>query len=131
MMKKSFVALILAIQLLLVISGAFADGVIPRADEVFVDANAVLYRGKYVLFTAVSTEVIDSVSVTSVKLEQKVNGEWSVVRSLPCPPNQTSCLRYSKTVYYTSQITTGTFRIVATFSVDGHLTTRTSNECTF
>lgn len=130
-MKKRFIAVILVIQFLLTISCSFADAITPRADLVFQDANAILCSGKFVVFTASTYDVSGSVSVTSARLEQKVNGTWSYVTDLSCPPSQTSCLRYMQTEYYTSEISTGTYRVVVTFCADGHSITRPSNERTF
>lgn len=130
-MKKRLISVVLVIQLLLVMSCSFAEEITPRADLVFQNATAALCSGKYVVFTALTHEMADSVSVTSVRLEQKVNGKWSYVTTLACPTSQTACLRYSQTKYYTSEISTGTYRVVVTFCADGHSITRTSNERTY
>lgn len=131
MMKMRFVSVILAIVMLMTISCAYADEVMPRADLVFESATAALCSGKFVVFTALTYDIADSVSVTSVQLEQKVDGNWEYVTDLACPSEQTSCFRYSQTVYYTSEISTGTYRVVVTFCADGHSITRTSNERTY
>lgn len=131
MTKVKLISIVLVIQLLLTMSCAFADEITPCADLVFQNATAALCSGRYVVFTALTHEVSESVSVTSVLLEQKVNGSWSYVTNLACPDSQTSCLRYSQTKYYTSEISTGTYRVVVTFCADGHSITRTLNERTF
>lgn len=130
-MKKRLIAIIIAILLCSTFSCAVAGEITPRADLVFQNATPTLCSGKYVVFSALTYEVSDSVSVTSVRLEQNVDGEWVYITSLTCPPSQTSCLRYSQTEYYTSEIGTGTYRVVATFCADGHSITRTSNERTY
>lgn len=131
MMKMRLISMILAIVMLLAIPCAYADEVMPRADLVFQSATATLSSGKFVVFSALTYDIADSVSVTSVQLERKVNGNWVYVTNLACPPEQTSCFRYSQTVYYTNEISTGTYRVVATFCADGHSITRNSNERTF
>ncbi len=131
MRKIRLISVIMAIQMLLTLSCAFADQITPRADLVFQNATAALSSRKYVVFSALTYDVADSVSVTSVRLEQKVNGTWSYVTDLSCPPSQTSCYRYMQTEYYTSEISTGTYRVVVTFCADGHSITRPSNERTF
>lgn len=130
-MKIRLISVFMAIMLIMTISCALADEITPRADLVFQNATASLCSGKYVVFTALTYDVADSVSVTSVRLEQKVNGTWSYVTDLSCPPSQTSCFRYSQTEYYTSEISTGTYRVVVTFCADGHSITRPSNERTY
>jgi len=130
-MKIRLVSAFVAILVLLTATYSYAEGLTPRADLVFQDANAILCSGKYVVFTASTYDVADSISVTSVRLEKKVNGEWSTDRDLPCPSAQNDCIQYTSTVYYTSAISTGTYRIVVTFCADGHSITRTSNERTY
>ena len=130
-MNKRFVGVILSVLLLYFCSYSYADEIVPRADLVFADANAILYSGKYVTFTASTYGASDVVSVTAVRLEQKIDGEWSLVTTLTCPSSQTNCLRYVQTVYYNNEIGTGTYRVVATFCADGHSITRTSNERTY
>lgn len=130
-MKKRIIGVILSVVLLFSLSYSYADEIAPCADLVFVDANAILYSGKYVTFTASTYDGSDVVSVTAVRLEQKIDGEWSFVTTLTCPSSQTDCLRYAQTVYYTNEIGTGTYRVVATFCADGHSITRTSNERTY
>lgn len=130
-MKKRIMTVIMVLQLLLAVSSAYADTLMPCADLVFQEATPILCSGKCVVFSALVYEVADSVSVTSVLLEQKVNDTWKYVTNLSCPASQTSCFRYSQTEYYTSEIGTGTYRVVVTFCADGHSITRTSNERTF
>lgn len=130
-MIKRIVALVLSIQLMLALTFSIAEGISPRADLVFADANAILGSGKYVVFTSSTYDVADSVSITEVQLEQKVNGVWTYVKNLTCPSSQTNCVQYTRTVYYTDEIGKGTYRIVATFCADGHSITRTSNERTY
>ena len=130
-MNKRIIAIVMVFQLLLAMSCSYAENISPRADLVFADANAILCSGKYVVFTSSTYELSGTVSVPAVHLEKKVNGEWTYVTDLECPPSQSSCLRYSQTVYYTEEIGTGTYRVVATFCADGHSITRTSNERTY
>lgn len=130
-MKKRYYMVILAILCLFSITCSLAEDVSPCADTVFADATPILYSGKYVVFTASTYEVMDSVCVTSVRLEKKINGSWTHVKYLKCPTPQADCLQYTRTVYYTSEIGTGTYRVVATFNADGHSITRTSNERTY
>lgn len=131
MNKIRVLSIIMALLLLVPISYSFADEIAPCADLVFQNAGATLCPGKYVVFTALTYDVAESVSITSVQLEQEVNGNWTYIADLECPPAQTSCFRYSQTKYYTSEISTGTYRVVVTFCADGHSITRTSNERTF
>ncbi len=131
MKRMKWISVFVASLLFLTISCSFADEITPRADLVFQSATPTLCSGRYVVFSALVYDVADSVSVTSVQLEKKVNSTWTYVTDLICPPEQTSCLRYLQTVYYTNEIATGTYRVVVTFCADGHSITRTSNERTF
>lgn len=131
MTKAKLISAIMIFLLLMTFSCSFAEEITPRADLVFQNASATLCSGKFVVFTALTYDIADSVSVTSVQLEKKVNGNWSYVTDLACPSEQTSCFRYSQTEYYTSDISTGTYRVIVTFCADGHTITRTSNERTF
>lgn len=124
-------SIIMVFLLLVSVSCSFADEIVPRADLVFQNVNATLYSGKYVLFTALAYQEAESISVTSVRLEQKVNGAWVYVTNLACPPAQSSCIRYNQMKYYTSEISSGTYRVVVTFCADSYYATRTSAECTF
>lgn len=130
-MNKRAIAIVIVAQLLLIMSCSYAESISPRADLIFADANVILCSGKYVMYTSSTYEVADDVCVAAVHLEKKVDGKWTFVTDLECPPGQRSCLRYSQTVYYTDRIDTGTYRVVATFCADGHPITRTSNERTF
>lgn len=130
-MKMRLISVAISIVMMLTVSCSFADEVMPRADLVFQSAYATLCSGKYVVFSAFTYDMADSISVTSVQLEQKINENWSYVTDLTCPSEQTACYRYSQTEYYTSEISTGTYRVVVTFCADGHSITRTSNERTY
>ena len=131
MNRIRMLSVIMVFLLLMSVSFSFADEIAPRADLVFQNANATLCSGKYIVFSALTYDEADSISVTSVRLEQKVNGSWSYVTNLACPSSQSSCIRYNQTKYYTSEISTGTYRVVVTFCADGHSITRTSNERTY
>ena len=130
-MTIRLISAIMTLLLLMTATYSYAEGLTPRADLVFQDANAILFSGKYVVFTASTYDVADSISVTSARLEKKVNGVWTVDKDLACPAVQNNCIQYTSTVYYTSEISTGTYRIVVTFCADGHSITRTSNERTY
>lgn len=131
MMRIRLVTVTVAILLLLTISCSFAEAMMPRADLVFQDATVILCSGKYVVFTASTFDEAESIKVTQVRLQQKVNGEWTYVKNLKIPSKQDNCIQYTSTVYYTDDISTGTYRVVASFSADGHSITRTSNERTY
>lgn len=132
MNKRLVGILLLVVQCIVYLSScAYAESVLPCADEVFSEATIVLYKGKYVTYTASSVYTLASIAVTSAHLEVKVDGEWTFVCNLTCPPSRTNTFDFTHTMYYTDQISTGTYRVVATFTADGHSITRTSNERTY
>ncbi len=106
--------------------------VTPRADIVFESASAFLASNKLVVFNCVAYAVYDRISITSVWLEQQVNGEWEYVKSLT-PPSYvaTKMPAYGAEVNYSSDIGSGTFRVGFTVDADGYSISRYSNTRTF
>lgn len=113
-------------------SVAVAEQVEPRADLYFDSATAFLATDKRVVFDCTTYDVHDQISITNVWLEQKVDGDWTTIKSLPSPTNiAQNTLSYGAVADYSEAIGVGTFRIGFTANADGHTITRYSNSRTF
>lgn len=133
MNRKRTVCLLLCLLMTLMSTVAFANEVAPRADLYFNSASAFLASNKLVVFDCVAYAVYNRISITSVWLEQKIDGEWEYVKSLT-PPSYvaTNMADYGAEVDYSSSITgTGTFRVGFTVDADGYSISRYSNSRTF
>lgn len=130
---KKMIALSFLLSLLLFASAAQADGVAPHADEVFTSITITLYSNRKVDYEAVTQDICSYIEVSACSLYQLINGEWKYIRALRKPSGrETDDLLYSRTVSYTqSEIGSGTYKIGARFTADGHSVTRYSNQKTF
>lgn len=129
--KWMCVACILVLSLSLIIP-AMAETTQPRADLYFGSAGAYLASDKYVTFSCTTYDVHSQISIVSVWLEKKVNGEWQYVKALTRPSYVArNAISYAIDVNYSSSIGTGTYRVGFTASADGHEITRYSNNRTF
>ena len=132
-MKRVAVWLVLMSLFVSCIGTAYAQDVMPRADEVFHRASASLYSDKWVTYNCVVMSVVGELKITSCWLQKKIDGAWVWQRSLPTGgvvSNATNSLAYD--VDYSSYITgAGTYRVGFTANADGHTITRYSNERTF
>ena len=111
----------------------FADEPALCADTVFGSASAFLSSSKLVVFDCTLYDVHNRISVTSVWLEQEINGEWEYVKSLNAPSYVAiNMMDYGVEVDYSTSITgTGTFRVGFTVDADGYSISRYSNSRTF
>lgn len=102
--------------------------VMPCADIVFESATAFLASNKLVVFDCIAYDIYDRISITSVWLEQDIDGEWEYVKSLT-PPSYVSINMpdYGAEVDYSDSIGTGTFRVGFTVDADGYSISRYSN----
>lgn len=126
-MKKKLFALMLA-ALLLLSATAFAAS---RASTVFSSATVSLSSGKTATFNATASSYSSSISVTSVRLYVKTGDTWTYARSLPVPATTSSGLTFRASKDYSAYISSGTYRINATFSADAGTVTRVSNTVTY
>lgn len=109
-----------------------AEEVVPCADSVFGSASAYLSASKSVIFNCTTLGVKSSISITSVWLEEKINGEWEYSKALTPPSLVVSnAADYSTVSYYSSDIGSGTFRVGFTVNADGHAISRYSNSQTY
>ena len=133
MNRKRTACLLLCVLVTLMSTLAFANEATPRADLYFNSASAFLASNKLVVFDCVAYAVYNRISITSVWLEQKIDGEWEYVKSLT-PPSYvaTNMADYGAEVDYSASITgTGTFRVGFTVDADGYSISRYSNSRTF
>ena len=96
-------------------------------------ASAFLSSNKLVVFNCVAYDVHNRISITSVWLEQQIDGEWEFVKSLSAPSYVAiNMMDYGAEVDYSASITgTGTFRVGFTVDADGYSISRYSNSRTF
>lgn len=132
-MKRGTKGLIFfATVLLLVMGVAAAREIMPLADSEFVSASPILLASKNVSFSATTRTIKSSISVTSCRLEEKVNPSVWMGIEVPVPSYvATNTLGYTTTKDYSEYIDSGTYIFYATFDADGHTVTRSSGERTF
>lgn len=129
---KKLVCIAMTIAVLLTLSvSAVAEDVSTCADEVFWDACINLMSSGQIYYTASTADTCNEISVSNCYLQQSVNGAWKTVATLPNPGAIANTYSYLTTTNGAGYITSGTYRVVATFTADGHSITRTSNERTF
>ena len=128
----SVLSLTLALMCLTVSIGA-ADEPTLCADAIFGSASAFLASNKLVVFNCVAYDVHDCISITSVWLEQQIDGSWEYVKVLSAPSYvATNMMDYGAEVDYSASITgNGTFRVGFTVDADGYSISRYSNSRTF
>ena len=102
-----------------------------NADPEFGSASITLSSQKLVVYSAVLVNEKDSIKVVSAILYRKLGDNWYHVGILPVPSNEYSGYSYGASIDYSSYISTGTYRVQATFEADGYQITRNSNEKTF
>lgn len=130
-MKKYVCLLMVVIQMVCLTCSAFAQEVVPCADEVFADAYINLTSGKAASYTAVTYHTCAEIKVTSSYVQQKIDGEWVTIASVSVSGFGANTFSYTLRADCSGVISDGTYRVVATFSADGHTVTRTSNERTY
>lgn len=102
-----------------------------NADPEFDSASITLTSNKLVVYSAVLNYDKDSIKVVSAILYRKLGNNWYHVGILPVPTNVDTGISYGSSIDYSSYISTGTYRVQATFDADGYQITRNSNERTF
>ena len=130
-MKKRMCYLVTCMLILVFSAVAVADAVAPCADEVFRDASIILTSSGRITYTASTRSVYNTISVSNCYLEQYVDNVWQFVCTLPSPASMSNTKTYLAYTNSADYFSTGTYRVVATFSADGYTITRTSNERTF
>lgn len=129
----AILSILLSVFMLFFSEFAIADEIMPRADTEFASVTTSLKATKQVSFRALTNDIKSSISVTACWLEQKDDdGSWSTVCALEVPSViAEDDFSFSATMDYSDVISTGTYRIRATYNADGHTITRYSNERTF
>lgn len=132
-MNKKIVCLLICLLTVFVSTVSMADEVAPCADLYFNSASAFLASNKLVVFNCVAYDVHNRISITSVWLEQQIDGAWEYVKGLSAPSYVAiNMMDYGAEVDYSSSITgTGTFRVGFTVDADGYSISRYSNSRTF
>lgn len=130
-MKKRMCYLVTCMLILMLSVAAVAEVVAPCADEVFRDASINLTSSGRITYTASTRTVYNKLSVSNCYLQQYVDGVWKTVCTLPNPASMTNTKTYLSYTNSAEYLSTGTYRVVATFSADGYTITRTSNERTY
>lgn len=129
---RKLVCLFTAITILMMLCvPTVAEEISTCADEVFWDACINLSSASRVTYTASTINVCDRISVSNCQLQQYVDGAWTTIATLSNPASITNAQSYLSYTNVAGYITSGTYRVVATFSADGHSITRTSNERTY
>lgn len=132
MIKKLISCILVCVLLSLIGTVCLADEPMPCADLYFDSASAFLASDKLVVFDCITYARYERISITSVWLEQKIDGKWEYVKPLT-PPSYVAinlpC--YGAEVSYRNDIGTGTFRVGFTVNADGYAISRYSNSRTF
>ena len=130
-MRKCFFLLVVTIQIVCLVGSAYAQNVAPCADEVFANAYINLTSGKAASFTALTYNTCNKIEITSSYLQQKIEGEWVTIASFSVAGAGINTYACTLREDCSGLIASGTYRVVGTFSADGHTVTRTSNERTY
>lgn len=131
-MNKLRIVSMLLVVFTVVTSAAVAEQIVPRADLYFDSATAFLSSNKSVVFDCTTYDIHNQIRITSVWLEQKVDGEWVTVKSLAAPATiAENTISYGAVADYSSNIGSGTFRVGFIANADGHTILRYSNSRTF
>lgn len=128
--KKTVAMLLVGISLFTLCLPASASMIMPFAHNYISSSAVVLGSSKKVGFE-VTCKNVYTIEVVSCYIEKKnSNGTWSNVGSVELPSSVTSIVM-NKSSNASSLIGTGTYRAVATYSVEGETTTSTSASRTF
>lgn len=130
-MKKFACILLVVIQMVCIACSAFAQEVVPCADEVFADASINLTSSKAASYSAMTYYTCGRIEITSSYLQKKIDGEWVTIASFSVEGAGVNTYACTLRADCSSLIASGTYRVVGTFSADGHSITRTSNERTY
>lgn len=118
--------------LLIVVSNTAGAEIVPRADLYFDSATAFLAADKRVVFDCTTYDVYRQIRITSVWLEQEIDGEWVYAKALTPPSTiAENTISYVAVSSYSGDIGTGTFRVGFTVDADGYAISRYSNSRTF
>lgn len=129
MNKRKKVLLLLVVLIFSWVSIALAG---TYSDEVFESVVVSLSSTKTATFTADTYLRQNSIKVIVVRLYRQYGNSWTFTGYLPVPTNEaTNALYYGAIMDYSSYIGTGTYRILATFTADGHSISRYSNTITY
>ena len=128
-MKKTMLTIVLCVAILLFIGIVNAETL---ADSVFSAARVTLKDSKSTTFTASTYATAASIKVTRVELYEMIGTSWVYVQDLPVPSDEaTNTCLFTATKSYSASIGTGTYRLKATFTADGHSMARYSNSKTY
>lgn len=130
-MKKKRLLVIVAVVLICSIACAYAELVMPRADEVFSSAYAYIYSNKNLKISCATYDP-HTIRITRCWYEVKIDGDWEEEGEISVSPSSASatCLLSSQ-ASCASYFGTGTYRVGFTVDADGHSITRYSNERTY
>ena len=103
------------------------------ADSVIISADVSLNVNGLAYFNVTVFDEAASIRVSLCKLQQLVNGKWVNVRNLAVPSYvATNDSVYTATKDYSDYCTSGhSYRLVATYNIDGYTKTYTSNTATY
>lgn len=130
-MKKLICLLLIAIQIVLLVNTCYAQEVAPCADEVFTRVYINLTTGKVAYYTGVTYNTYQTIKVTDSYLQKLIDNEWITIASITVSGTGVNTFSFTTSADCSGVISTGTYRVVATFSADGYTVTRTSNERTY
>ena len=102
------------------------------SDTVFAMTSTNLSSAKSATFTALTYQVQSSIKVTMVRLYKQNGNLWTYMGTLPVPTYEaTNTKLFGTQMDYSNYIGTGTYRILTTFTADGHSISRYSNTITY
>ncbi len=129
MKKRISFSLLLTVLVISCISLSFAE---IFADDVFNNVSTTLTSSKTASFSAETFNNQSSIKVTRVRLYRQNGNYWILIGDLPVPTDEaTNTNLYGATKNYSSDIGTGTYRLLTTFTADGHSISRYSNTKTY
>ena len=128
-MRRTLFTICIVLVLVTLFSIAIAETL---SDPVFEMAVVTLKASKTASFSAITFTNQSSIKVTAVELERYNGSSWESHAILQAPTDEaTNTDLYGANKDYSGNITSGKFRLKATFYADGYTITRYSNARTY
>ncbi len=130
-MKIRFIVILIILCLLLAYT-SYADTNAVLADPVFYHMSASLQANKKLTISVITRSNASEIKVDACTLQVQVGSVWQDVCPLIPPSHKTENTNvYGTSIYYTSSIGAGTYRIRVTMNADNYTKDVTSNARTF
>lgn len=135
MMKRTLILFITICLMCASCIPAFAavkDDASIQADAIIATANVSLNNSAVATLSVTVYEKASAIRVSSCKLQRKEGKVWVDKGDLPVPSDVAQGMYiYAATIDYSSYCKNGTYRIIATFDIDGYTKAYASNATSY